>query len=67
VLVHCHAGCSQENVIAALKQRDLWHESRPSAAVNRSGLGFPRHLERIDPADCARSATRPPVPRKSRA
>lgn len=26
VLVHCHAGCSQEAVIAALRERGLWHE-----------------------------------------
>jgi putative DNA primase/helicase len=24
VLLHCHAGCSQQNVIAALKSRGLW-------------------------------------------
>src|SRR5262245_51334929 len=26
VLVHCHAGCSQESVIAALRERGLWFE-----------------------------------------
>src|SRR5262249_1630768 len=28
VLVKCHAGCSQERVIEALKSRRLWPESR---------------------------------------
>lgn len=27
-LVHCHAGCSQENVIRVLKDRDLWPDTR---------------------------------------
>ena len=26
VLVHCHAGCDQERVIAALRGRGLWAE-----------------------------------------
>ena len=29
VLVHCHAGCSQDQVIGALKDRGLW-TARPS-------------------------------------
>ena len=28
VLVHCHAGCSQEDVITALRDMDLWLQSR---------------------------------------
>ena len=32
VLVHCHAGCNQERVIAALKTRDIWNESRTRPA-----------------------------------
>ena len=28
VLVHCHAGCDQESVITALKERGLWPEKR---------------------------------------
>src|SRR5262245_44590106 len=28
VLVHCHAGCPQDAVIAALRQRGLWSEER---------------------------------------
>lgn len=36
LLVHCHAGCPQENVIAALKSRELWpsleHDKKPLSA-----------------------------------
>lgn len=28
VLVHCHAGCSQSDVVASLKEKGLWPESR---------------------------------------
>ena len=28
-LVHCFAGCSQENVISALRERGLWHHPLP--------------------------------------
>ncbi len=31
-LVHCHAGCSQESVISALRDMGLWH-ARPRAKV----------------------------------
>jgi hypothetical protein len=30
VLVHCHASCDQEHVIAALRSRGLWPENGPS-------------------------------------
>jgi putative DNA primase/helicase len=30
ILVHCHAGCTQESVIDALRQRGLWAEKGPS-------------------------------------
>ena len=42
VLVRCHAGCSQRDVIAALKKRGLWAES----ALPLSSRG--RSPERID-------------------
>jgi putative DNA primase/helicase len=29
LLVHCHAGCDQERVIATLRARGLWAENRP--------------------------------------
>ena len=30
VLVHCHAGCDQRDVIAILRQRGLWETTRTS-------------------------------------
>lgn len=30
VLVHCHAGCDQRDVIAALKDRSLWFDGMPT-------------------------------------
>ncbi len=36
-LVHCHAGCSQEDVISALRERGLWQgRDRESVATNVS-------------------------------
>ena len=35
VLVHCHAGCSQDTVIAALRERDLW----PGGSVSHASSG----------------------------
>lgn len=32
VLVHCHAGCTQADVIAALRDRGVWQEAEPSQA-----------------------------------
>ena len=31
LVVHCHAGCSQAAVIAALRERGLWPASMPDA------------------------------------
>lgn len=28
VLVHCHAGCSQEELVHALQSRGLWHKEK---------------------------------------
>ena len=45
ILVHCHAGCEQERVIAALRSRGLWpgkgtqppkHSAAPQTATSRS-------------------------------
>ena len=38
VLVHCHAGCEQARVIAALRSRGLWIGSSPRGSL------APRHL-----------------------
>jgi hypothetical protein len=45
VLVYCHAGCSQQDVIAALRARGLWgaDEQRP--------VRFQRKLDRKKPRD----------------
>lgn len=37
LLVHCHAGCPQRDVIEALKARKLWPERRERAAPSRNG------------------------------
>src|SRR6266849_232568 len=29
LLVHCHAGCTQENVLATLRERGLWKATSP--------------------------------------
>ncbi len=39
-LVHCHAGCSQEEVIAVLRERGLWPD-RESEPVKRPPTGRP--------------------------
>jgi putative DNA primase/helicase len=42
VLVHCHAGCSQEAVIAALRARNLWYDaSRPATSQRFGRRGHP--------------------------
>jgi len=54
VLVHCHAGCDQERVIAALRARGLWGENgpRPTPWTLRR-----KPLEREpDPDDAKRTA-----------
>ena len=33
ILVHCHAGCKQTDVIAALRDRDLWKENHQPERV----------------------------------
>jgi hypothetical protein len=39
VLVHCHAGCQQEDVVAALRERGLWPEPQIRADARRSACG----------------------------
>jgi phage/plasmid primase-like uncharacterized protein len=49
VLVHCHAGCTQEAVIAALSARGLWSRhgliQRPQAKLAPRDTGVPGHHE----------------------
>src|SRR5262249_23184833 len=45
VLLHCHAGCSQESVIAALRQRGLW----PANGSKRSAGSAGSAMDRGDP------------------
>jgi hypothetical protein len=33
ILLHCHAGCSQDDVITALRDRGLWREREHTARV----------------------------------
>jgi hypothetical protein len=39
VLVHCHAGCSQEDVVEALRARGLWTGRPPAPALSRLRRG----------------------------
>jgi putative DNA primase/helicase len=53
VLVYCHAGCEQREVIAALKARGLWCETRHS---NRPTLGSrPHATNKLYRADAKRT------------
>ena len=55
ILVHCHAGCEQERVIAVLRARGLWGEGRqrPSAWVQRR-----KPAERVPDGDEAKRTER---------
>jgi putative DNA primase/helicase len=63
VLVRCHAGCSQQSVIAALRQRGLWTENRPKGTASAAARN---QQDRDDDAKRSKSAlrvwqsTRPP-------
>ena len=43
VLVHCHAGCDQRDVIATLRERGLWETTRKSWAASPASakIAFP--------------------------
>src|SRR5215218_5209055 len=41
VVVHCHAGCTQEDVIAALKEKQLWFTGKPSAVARTRRYEYP--------------------------
>jgi hypothetical protein len=49
ILVHCHAGCDQENVIAALQARGLWtaHSERSRHALHEAD---PKRASALDNA-----------------
>lgn len=54
ILVHCHAGCQQLDVVAALKARKLWTEgSRPYRSLSRFE---PRPIVELDQAERRKSA-----------
>lgn len=55
-LAKCHAGCSQEAVIDALRGRGLWPEATPAAHLSRRANATPRSLTsaRGDNSDDAR-------------
>jgi len=54
VLVRCHAGCDQHDVIAALRERGLWADKKP--ARWRNPRRRPVKAERPDRHDLERSA-----------
>ena len=45
VLVHCHAGCSQDAVLTALRERGLW--SQPTGRTNRRYNGAGRRPDDV--------------------
>jgi len=48
VLLHCHAGCTQDEVIDALRDRGLWPEHRPGENLHRAhGVGV-KGVKKID-------------------
>lgn len=47
ILVRCYSGCEQEAVIAALRDRDLWHKSTNGAGKNPPGIPVVWPTERM--------------------
>jgi putative DNA primase/helicase len=45
VLVHCHAGCNQEQVVAALRCRGFWPRSSQPVAASQSRGNLARPIE----------------------
>lgn len=43
VLVRCHAGCRQEDVVAALRERGLWPEPQIRSDSTRTSYGRTEH------------------------
>jgi hypothetical protein len=48
VLVHCHAGCAQADIIAALRERGLWPEYRERRLRPASDPDRARDMARAD-------------------
>src|SRR5262245_60036650 len=53
VLVHCHAGCDQRDVIAALKEQGLWADHGPRS-LSQAARRMP-HMREQDQDDARRS------------
>ena len=56
ILLHCHAGCGQDRVIAALQSRGLWKKhglSQPMCAAPNATGGSRPHLDGTKRADAA--------------
>src|SRR4029077_3161548 len=45
VLIRCHAGCDQEQVIATLRSRGLWTESGPRRFKRLASRGVAKRTE----------------------
>src|SRR5690348_14305623 len=54
VLVRCHAGCDQRNVIAALKEQGLWADQNPRSLSQAARRMPPKRKQ--DPDVARRSA-----------
>ena len=48
VLVRCHAGCTQDSVIAALRQQGLWTETSPNRSGGTASTGVTNPKDRDD-------------------
>ena len=58
VLVKCHAGCPQEAVIDALRERHLWPEkSNGGSGYHRTSSRPPEQIEVVPPEDMGK----PPI------
>lgn len=55
VLVYCHAGCQQRDVIAALRARGLWESKGRGGAVQPKFRATPQRKPEVDPDDTKRS------------
>jgi hypothetical protein len=56
LLVHCHAGCGQEDVIAALRARGLWREKLSRSILRRAHCAPVKTVPDQDSSSRTRSA-----------